>query len=90
MKSLLVIIIIIALGYFAFQAFERSDVINSDTGYEQQLRDEGLGEFAGDGPVSSREAIRQLNDEGTSVFDTIEAQITLWRIKINAFINEKL
>lgn len=89
MRNLIIIIIIVALGYFAYQAFEHSDVITSDTGYEQQLRDEGLEEFA-DGPVSSREAIRQLNDEGSTVFDKIGAQITLWRIDINTYINEKL
>lgn len=87
MKSLLVIIIIIAMGYFAYEAFQGSDVIiTEDTSYEEQLREE----FGDDTPITSREAIRQVNAEGASFFNKIEAKIDLWQIQINTFINEKL
>lgn len=90
MKSFIVIVVIIMLGYFAFEAFENSQIMNTETTHEQELRDEGLGDFDSDTPVSYREALTKTNSEGASIFEKIGTQITLWRIQVNTFINEKI
>jgi hypothetical protein len=93
MKTFIIVLIFGILGYFAFQAFQNSAVINSPGEYEQQLRDENIEEFD-DVPLTTGEALRGVNSEfkiETNTFLTpFLEKIKNWRIEINTYIDTHL
>ena len=94
MKSFIVLLIILALGYFALSAFKNSSLVNSDTEYEQQFRVEVLGDPDKDGPVSTREALIEFDKETDNLFDKffnpIQEQINKWRIDIKTYLDARI
>lgn len=82
------------MGYFAYQAFTNSSLIQSESTYEQQLREEGIdADFVG-GPITTGEAVKNLNTgiqiKSNNFFDTFMEKIRIWRIQVNAYIDTQL
>ena len=85
MRNILIILILGAVGYFIYQSLTSSSLVPSLTRYDQQIQG-GDTDFAG-GPISTGEAIRQINTdvnvESNNFFGIIMEKIRKWRIQIN-------
>ena len=92
MRGFIILLIFIGLGYFAYQAFINTEVIQSENTYEQQLRDEGIG--LEEVPLTTSEAIQNANADITidanSFFQPILEKIKEWQIQINTYIEAHL
>ncbi len=63
MKNLFILIIIIGLGYFAYQAFNKSTTNTKTQEIENSIQEDGLDDLRKDIPKSQQGAITDLNNK---------------------------
>ena len=62
MKNLLILIVMIALGYFAYSAFNNSETVNQESNRSQIEKEEGLRDLTADTPKGQQEALVNINN----------------------------
>lgn len=83
MKNFLVLLILICLGYFAYQSFIHSDAVNQESTRDRLIREEGLEEFESSLPAGGQEAIIQAKADTDTFFDDIQIKINELRVIVN-------
>jgi predicted negative regulator of RcsB-dependent stress response len=63
MKNLFILIIIIGIGYFAYQAFNKSVTNTENQEIENSIQHDGLNDLRKDIPKSQQGAITDLNNK---------------------------
>jgi hypothetical protein len=83
MRKFLILLLILALGYFAYQSFIQSDAINQESYRQRSIRESGLEDLAGSMSKGIPEALIETKAETDSIFSSIQNKINEWRIIIN-------
>lgn len=91
MKAFLVIIIIVGMGYFAYDAIMNSTAVNQESSTERAIRENNLEEeLEGTLPKSDQEALVEVTSGIDGFFARVQAQIRAWHIDINTYIDERI
>ncbi|MCA9351275.1 hypothetical protein KC929_00675 [Patescibacteria group bacterium] len=91
MKVFLVIIIIIGMGYFAYDAITNSAAVNQESSTQRAIRENNLEDEIGDTlPKGDQEALVEVTSGIDGFFAKVQAWIREWRIEINTYIDEHL
>ena len=94
MRNLVIIIILLGMGYFAYQAFHDSTAVNTESANQRAIRENHLEDFEDQIPAGSQEALVEVDTEISGFFDgffgNIMKTIRRWRIEVNVWIDAHL
>lgn len=90
MKNFLILVILLGLGYFAYQSFIQTDAVNQESYRDRSIRESGLEDLAGGLPKDSSSALVEAKGETDSFFGDIQIKLNTLRSDIKLYINEKL
>ena len=90
MKNFLIFLILVAVGYITYQAFDNSQAVRTESFTERTLRENDLQDLQSDIPTSSHEALRETKGDVDGFIETIQHTIDQWRIDINKWIDKRI
>ncbi|MCI5051116.1 MAG: thioredoxin domain-containing protein [Candidatus Pacebacteria bacterium] len=88
MKNLVILIILIGLGYFAYNAFNNSETITESGSREQIAQEDGLEDIRDDLPQSQQGALVDLNAQIQANIDSAREAVSNAQVSINTAIEE--
>lgn len=88
MKNLVILIILVGLGYFAYTAFNNSETVNQATINSQVAEQEGLEDLADDIPTGQQGALVDINNQIKGAIDSAKDAVEKTQDRVNGAIEE--
>ncbi|MCA9352597.1 hypothetical protein KC901_00250 [Patescibacteria group bacterium] len=88
MRNFLVLVIILGLGYFAYQTFVHSAAVNTESANQRAIRENHLEDIEEYIPPSSQDALIEVKGDIDGFFKRVQEIIRQWRIEVQERINE--
>lgn len=88
MKNLVILIILVGLGYFAYNAFNNSETVNQATVNSQVAQQEGLEDLADDIPAGQQGALIDINNQIKGAIDNAKDAVEKTQDRVNNAIEE--
>jgi len=90
MRNLLVLLLLIGMGYFAYQAFVSSPGATGESATQRAIRENNLEDIEDEIPGSTQDAFIETKNETDQFIVKIENTIKQWRKDIKQYIDEKI
>jgi len=88
MKNLVILVILVGLGYYGYNAFNNSDTVNQATVQSQVADQEGLEDLAGDIPSGTQGALVDINNQIKDTLDAAKDAVEKTQDRFNEAIEE--
>lgn len=88
MKNVVILVILVALGYFGYNAFNNSETVNQAAVNSQRAGQEGLEDLAGDLPVTQQGALVDFNAKIQANINDAKDAVAAAGVSANDFIEE--
>jgi thiol-disulfide isomerase/thioredoxin len=88
MKHILILIVLVALGYFAYNSFNNSETINQESARSQIENQEGLEDLAAEIPEGQQGALVDINNQIQDALSSARDAVEKTQNRVNNVIEE--